>query len=60
MDKKYYAVANTSEYGLTKGKEYIIETSGIGSVYVYGINGDYLTHCRKDSFDNWKLIKVEK
>jgi hypothetical protein len=57
MYEWYYAVANTNEFGLTKGKKYVIESISIGSVYVYEINGDYLTYCRKDSFDNWKLIE---
>lgn len=56
MDNKYYAISNTNEFGLTIGKEYIVETIHIGSVYVYGINGDYLLYCRKDSFDNYRLI----
>ena len=56
MDKKYYVIATTNEYGLTIGKQYIVESAGYGSVYVYGINGDYLTHCRKDSFDKWKPV----
>lgn len=54
---KYYAIANTDEFGLTIGKKYIIESQSIGTVFVYGINGDYLTHCRKDSFKNWELIE---
>jgi len=57
MDQKYYAIASTNEFGLSRGKEYIVESVSIGSVYVYGINGDYLTYCRKDSFDNWRKIE---
>ena len=53
MYKKYSAIANINESGLTRGKEYFIENTGSGSVYVYDIDGSYLTCCRKDSFDNW-------
>jgi hypothetical protein len=53
---KYHAIANTNEFGLTKGKQYIVETGGIGTVYVYDVQGNYITYCRMDSFDNYKLI----
>ncbi len=56
MNIKYHAIANTKEFGLARGAQYIIENTGHGSVYVYDLNGIYLMRCRKDSFDNWKEI----
>ena len=55
MDK-YEATANTNEFGLTRGTKYILENPKTGSVYVYSLTGEYLTYCRKDSFDNWKSV----
>lgn len=52
-------MANANEFGLSKGTEYIIENPKTGSVYVYSTKGKkYLTYCRKDIFDNWKLINL--
>jgi hypothetical protein len=53
---KYTAIANTNEFGLTRGSKYMLENPKTGSVYVHNSKGEYLTYCRKDSFDNWKLI----
>jgi hypothetical protein len=42
MDK-YKVVANTNEFGLTKGTKYIVENPRTRSVYVYSTKGKYLT-----------------
>lgn len=55
MTTKYHGIANTNEFGLISGKEYIIENTGLGLVYVYDINENYLTSCRSDSFNHIKV-----
>lgn len=57
--EKYKATANTNEFGLTKGTKYILENPKTGSVYVYSGKGKYLTYCRKDCFDDWKLVDIK-
>jgi hypothetical protein len=54
--EKYCAISNTNDCGLIKGNQYIVEKSNTGSVYVYDMQGNYITLCRNDRFDNWSVL----
>lgn len=53
---KYYAMANTNEFGLKKGKKYVIENPKTGSVYAHDTDGTFIAYCRKDSFDYYQAF----
>lgn len=41
-------------YGLKSNVEYILERTDYGDWSVYDFNGDYITKCRTDAFDNFR------
>lgn len=41
-------------YGLTCNKEYVLERSGNGKWSVYDLDGNYITECRTDCFDDYR------
>ena len=54
--QRYMAIANTNEFGLVSGKQYLVENPSIGMADVYDMDGNYLKSCRIDSFDHWTQI----
>lgn len=57
--ERYIAVANERAvaYGLTVGKQYIVESNGYGLKSVYDLSGNYIIECRTDAFDNYRVIE---
>ena len=57
MSEKKIAKANWMAekcYGLKSNVEYILERTHYGNWSVYDFNGNYITECRTDAFDNFR------